>query len=218
MLWQKIVGLFRRGDARAAQAAHGALPLEEQLEELRSYIVRDLRGGYVEPDTIVDNALEVLEMQSHGEDVLRAHARRILEEEIASYRAQAADWPRVTDHDRLEHAFATLESQGVVCRQNFTCCGTCGVAEIGDEMAATRDRGSPVHGYAFFHMQDTEHAVDGYGLCLNYGAVEEGEAAALSVARTIVDALRTAGLPVDWNGDWGKRIQVPLQWQRRLAL
>ena len=65
--------------------------------------------------------------------MLRTHARRILEDETAAYHHEAAGWPALTDHDRLEQAFAALETQGVVCRQNFTCCGTCGVAEIGDD-------------------------------------------------------------------------------------
>ena len=212
MVWQKLVGLFRKGEAPAGPA------LQAQLDELRDYIARDLRGGYVDRDSIVDNALEVLELQPHGEDVLRANALRILDEEIAAYRLESADWPDVTDHDRLEEAFAALESQGVVCRQNFTCCGTCGVAEIGDEIDATRERGGDVLGYAFFHMQDTERAVEGGGLWLNFGATGDGEAPALAVAGRIAEALRATGLTVNWDGDWSKRIHVPLQWQRRLAL
>lgn len=215
MVWRKIVGLFRKDEARPA---HGAPSLEEQLDELRGYIARDLRGGYVDADSIIDNALEVLELQPHGEDVLRTHARRILEDETAAYHHEAAGWPALTDHDRLEQAFAALETQGVVCRQNFTCCGTCGVAEIGDEIDTARERGENVHGYTFFHMQDTERAVEGGGLWLNYGATESGEAPALAIGHRIADALRLAGLTVDWDGNWTKRIHVPLQWQRRLAL
>jgi len=215
MVWGKIVSLFRRSEAGPS---YGSPKLEEQLDELRGYIARDLRGGYVETDSIVDNALEVLELMPHGEEVLRAHARRILEDETAAYHHEAAGWPALTDHDRLEQAFAALETQGVVCRQNFTCCGTCGVAEIGDEIEAALERGGPVHGYTFFHMQDTERAVEGGGLWLNYGATDGGEAPALAIAQRIADALRNAGLVVDWDGDWTKRIHVPLQWQRRLAL
>ncbi|MDR0182467.1 DUF6891 domain-containing protein [Lysobacter arvi] len=215
MVWKKLVGLFRRSEARPS---HGAPSLDEQLDELRGYIARDLRGGFVDADSIIDNALEVLELQPHGEDVLRAHARRILDDETEAYRHESAGWPETTDHDRLEQAFAALETQGVVCRQNFTCCGTCGVAEIGDEIDAVRERGMPVQGYAFFHMQDTECAVEGGGLWLNYGATEAGETPALAVGHRIADALRLAGLAVNWDGDWAKRIHVPLQWQRRLAL
>ncbi len=188
----------------------------EQLDELRGYIARDLRGGYLGRDELIDNALDVLDLQA--DEIMRAEAARILEEEIASYRSVAAGWPAMTDYNRLEQAFARLEAEGVVCRQNFTCCGTCGVHEIGDEMESARQQGGAVRGYAFFHMQDTESAVDGHGLYLNYGAVEEGEVAALAVARSIADAFRASGLTVDWDGDLRKRIFVGLQWQRRLAL
>ena len=75
-----------------------------------------------------------------------------------------------------------------------------------------------MHGYTFFHMQDTERAVEGGGLWLNYGATDGGESPALAIGHRIADAFRAAGLAVDWDGDWNKRIHVPLQWQRRLAL
>lgn len=216
MAWNTIAGWFRRGDGAPPKA--DAQKMEELVEELRGYVISDLRGGYVPVDEIVDRALEVVDAQPHGEALLRKHAQRILDDAIAAYRAESAGWPALTDHDRLEQAFAALESQGVVCRQNFTCCGTCGAAEIGGEMDATREGGGEVRGYAFFHMQDTERAIEGGGLWLNYGAVEDGEAAALSIAQQIADAIAATGLRVEWDGDWNQRIHVSLDWQRRLAL
>lgn len=216
MAWSTIAGWFRRGDGASPTA--DARKIEELVEELRGYVVNDLRGGYVPLEEIVDRALEVVDAQPHGEALLRKRAQRILDDGIAAYRAESAAWPEQTDHDRLEQAFAALESQGVVCRQNFTCCGTCGAAEIGGEMDAAREGGADVRGYAFFHMQDTERAIEGGGLWLNYGAVEEGEAAALSIGRQIADAIAATGLGVEWNGDWNQRIHVPLNWQRRLAV
>jgi hypothetical protein len=65
-------------------------------------------------------------------------------------------------------------------------------------------------------MQDTESAAEGYGLYLNYGAVEEGEKAALRVANEIIDALQRHGLQTEWDGSWSKRIGVTLDWKRRL--
>lgn len=216
MAWNTIAGWFRRGDGASPKV--DARKVEELVEELRGYVVNDLRGGYVPLEQIVDRALEVVDAQPHGEAALRKRAQRILDDGIAAYRAESAAWPEQTDYDRLKQAFAALESQGVVCRQNFTCCSTCGTAEIGGEMDAAREDGGEVRGYAFFHMQDTERAIDGGGLWLNYGAVEEGETAALAVGQRIADAIAAAGLRVEWNGDWNQRIHVPLDWQRRLAL
>ena len=128
------------------------------------------------------------------------------------------EWTEATDCDRLDDAFAALEASGVIARQNFTCCGTCGSTEIWDEIGSAEAAGLPAHGYAFFHMQDTESAAEGYGLYLNYGACTEGEAAALAIGHEIVEQLEAHGLRTEWNGDWGTRIHVALDWKKRRSL
>lgn len=192
--------------------------LEEAIDDLRGYIARDLRGGYSLPDEIVDSAVDVVAEAPLDAETLRPHAQRVLEQEIAAYREDARSWPEVTDYDHLDRAFAELERRGIVCRQNFTCCGTCGSAEIWDEIREVGSGGAQVRGYVFFHMQDTDSAVDGHGLYLNYGATAEGETPALEIAREVSAALTQAGLQVDWEGAWDRRIGVRLDWKRRLAL
>lgn len=189
--------------------------LREGVEELRSIISRDIKGGYAGHGEIVDDALEMIS-DEYDIEPLRPHAQRVFDEELALHRAAEREWPAVTDYDRLDRAFANLEARGIVCRQNFTCCGTCGSAEIWDQIKEATDMGVAVRGYAFFHMQDTEGAVDGSGLYLNYGAVEEGEQAALDVAREISGEIESSSLKVDWDGSWQKRIGVKLDWKRRL--
>ncbi|RYD51650.1 MAG: hypothetical protein EOP60_10485 [Sphingomonadales bacterium] len=103
----------------------------------------------------------------------------------------------------------------MIARQNFSCCGTCGSSEIWDEVDAVTQAGGPGHGYVFYHMQDTESAADGEGLYLNYGAGEDGEEAALAVARDVVAELQSHGLRTDWDGSWDQRIHVALDWKRR---
>jgi hypothetical protein len=151
------------------------------------------------------------------EDVLEPVARELTRTAIDSQILASVDWPAVTYCDRLDRAFAELNRSGIVCRQNFSCCGNCGVAEIGDEMQAEQDGGLNVRGYAFYHMQDTESAAEGYGLFLNYGSVDRGEDSALGIANEIVDALQRHGLTTLWNGSWRNRIGVQLDWKRRLS-
>jgi hypothetical protein len=146
---------------------------------------------------------------------LRRLAPRLLREALAEQAEFQRSWPSRTDCDRLDAAFAALEADGVIARQNFSCCGTCGSGEIWDEIEEAQKEGRPARGYAFFHMQDTESAVEGYGLCLNYGACEEGEAAAVAVGRDIVAALTAQGLQTDWDGSHAKRIGVSLDWKKR---
>lgn len=184
------------------------------LDELHGYIRRHIVTGYLEPADITIFASEVF-AEELDPVVLRHHAQRYTRELLAEHRAEQMCWPAVTDCERLDAAFAALERAGIVCRQNFTCCGSCGAAEIWGEMAAAEEAGACVRGYAFFHMQDTEAAVEGDGLYLSYGAVAEGPAPAEAVGRAIVDALEAKGLDTVWDGQWTRRIFVPMEWRRR---
>ena len=91
--------------------------------------------------------------------------------------------PSPTDHDRLDDAFFTLDEAGIVARQDFTCCASCGHHEIWEEIGA-----EPARGYVFFHWQDTETAARGDGLYLAYGSTSEGDEASVAVGREIVAA------------------------------
>lgn len=184
------------------------------LDELHGYVRHHVAAGYHTPDEIARFACEVF-ADSLDPAVLRHHAARYTREALDEHRAEQAGWPAVTDNERLDAAFAALEREGIVCRQNFSCCGTCGAAEVWDEMAAVEEAGAPVVGYAFFHVQDTEAAVEGAGLYLSYGAVAEGAAAAEAVGRAVVDALEAKGLTTVWDGHWSRRIFVQLEWRRR---
>jgi|SRR5688572_26220324 len=186
----------------------------EVLEELRSYIDRDVAAGFLAAAQIIESAVEVLAEDADPE-VLRHEAVKETTEALKAHALAQSQWPAVTDCDRLDSAFAELDSLGIISRQNFSCCGTCGAGEILDEMAAATTQGRNVLGYTFYHAQDTESAAEGYGLCLNYGADQDDEAASLSVAKKVVVVLEAHGLTTTWDGTWSKRIAVALDWKRR---
>lgn len=185
-----------------------------QLADLRACIAREIRAGYVPDAEIADLAI-VLLADECDEAVLRFHADRLVAELLAVHRREQETWPPVTDCDRLDRAFAELEAAGIVSRQNFSCCGTCGAAEIDMEMDEAASSGRQVRGYAFFHEQDTAAAMECGRLFLSYGAIEEGENAAVAVGHEVAAALRRNGLRVDWDGRWEHRIAVPIDWKRR---
>ncbi len=187
---------------------------EEALQELRGYIQRDVAAGFRPEDEIATSAVEIL-ADDYDADALTPHAAKMTRELIATHKQEQASWPQTTDCDRLDSAFAALERAGIVCRQDFSCCGTCGAGEIQDEMDKVAKSGTRVRGYAFYHMQDTESAVEGGGLYLNYGAVQDGDAAAVGIGKEIAASLKQQGLQVDWDETWAKRIGVRLDWKRR---
>jgi len=163
---------------------------------------------------IVEGVLEYLS-DEYDPKILRPLAVDYTRKRIVARLAEQKTWPAVTDCDRLDAAFAQLEKARIVCRHDFTCCGTCGAAEIWDEIENTRKAGRNPRGYAFYHQQDTESAVEGHGLYFNYGATEKGREAALRIGNEIAKALRSQGLQVDWDGTLEKRIKVNLDWKRR---
>lgn len=191
-----------------------AADLKRLTAEIREYVARQVAAGFDSADEIVNSAVEVYS-DDQPPDVLRPIAQRLTTQLVNEHVAAQANWPAVTDCDRLDRAFAELEASGIVARQNFSCCGNCGVAEIADEIHSEQETGKRIRGYTFYHMQDTENAADGGGLYLNYGAVEDGEAAALNVANEIVEALNRHGLKTNWSGTWQQRIGVSLDWKRR---
>jgi hypothetical protein len=211
--------IFGRNPAKASIAPPPANdPAEPDIEEktswLRDHIKRDVASGFYDEDMILVRAVDSFE-DEFDRAFLNGEAQRMLREEIAAHARDQQGWPARTDCDRLDDAFAALEANGVIARQNFTCCGTCGSTEIWDEIDAVGKAGGPTRGYAFFHMQDTERAAEGDGLYLNYGACEDGEEAALAVANDIVTQLEAHGLRTEWNGSWNQRIGVSLDWKRR---
>ncbi len=191
-------------------------PEFELIGEMGLLIGREVAAGFSSRQEIVELAVEI-----HQDDAEESELRALAEELTGSafyqhLKAQRG-WPLVTDCDRLDIAFAQLEGKGIMARQNFSCCGTCGAGEIGDEMDQATAAGAPPRGYVFYHRQDTESAVEGHGLYLNYGSSrgEESEEAALRIGAEIAGALRQQGLQVDWDGAWAKRISIRLDWKRR---
>ena len=218
MLLEWLRKLIRGSKAELVAIPTGGQSYEpteaELLEQFRSYIAREIAAGYASPEDALRYAVEVMS-DDVDPQILEAHGPKYLAEEWASHVESQAEWPETTDNDRLESAFAALDRKGIVSRQNFTCCGSCGSAEIWDEMEQARNTGSLVRGYTFFHQQDTESAVEGDGLYLNYGSVDEGDEAAVSIGREIQTELEAHGLATEWDGQLARRIAVSLDWKRR---
>jgi hypothetical protein len=190
-----------------------AQPLDDVMDELRATVRGELRMGFTPANEIVGWALGDLGEDERGR--MRPALEHLLRVEADALLREQARWPEVTDCDRLDRAFRALEKRGIVARQHFSCCQTCGSREIWGEMEDVEHLGLPVRGYTFYHVQDTGEAVAGHGLYLCYGSVEEDEDA--TVGDEVVAALREHGLQVEWDGTSEKRIRVLLDWKRRRA-
>jgi hypothetical protein len=203
---------------------------KDDLERIRGYVRTRLRAGF---DSLADvkkqlKDLDPEELFDEGvitAERLRAELASALETELAAFQRDTKKWPKQTDNDRLDAAFADLEEHfAVVARQDYWCCQTCGCAAIGDELAATRkgkkgEKGKKppgALGYVFFHNQDTEAAVDGGGLFLAYGSADIVDDRTRAVGEIVVSVLRRHELAPEWDGNIATRIMLPIDWRRRL--
>jgi hypothetical protein len=188
---------------------------EETLADIKRYVENMTRSGFHSKPDIIKSTLEVF-CDDAPSDILLPHVEEMAREATEKLLCEQRSWPDITDCDRLDDAFAELTQSGIVCRQDFSCCGNCGVAEIGQEMETERRKGIEVFGYAFYHMQDTESAAAGYGLYLNYGSTEHSETASVEIGNRIVETLERHGLKTNWNGRLEARIGVAIDWKRRV--
>ncbi len=144
----------------------------ELRDEVREHLRVQIATSDDALDELVDDVVEDFADEADDRTALAATVRDIAGEELAAHRAAQATWPAVTDCDRLDAAFRELDAAGIVARHGFTCCNTCGMAEIGGEVEP--DRVEHVRGFAFYHQQDTEAAVQEGNLLLSYGAFYRG--------------------------------------------
>ncbi|HEX6353468.1 DUF6891 domain-containing protein [Actinophytocola sp.] len=164
-------------------------------EDLASALV----DGGLDREYVVETVVESFRDTVSEDEVIAVVDRLVTERD-----AEQAGWP---DSGPVLDALAALSDKGIVMRADFTCCGSCGAAEIGAE-AGDDDRG-----YVFFHHQDTEIAATGGGLMLSYGTFDGTDPTV--VGREVVEAVVAAGAEVKWNGSASRFIHVtPLRWRR----
>lgn len=137
--------------------------------------------------------------------------------------AEQNTWTTPSDADRLTAAFTELNADGIVARENWTCCSTCGHDDLWELMKTM-----PITpgGYVFFHQQDSERLGEDptdATLYLAYGPgpivtnADEADAVALIAAARVVDVLREHAFAVTWDGDINRRIAVDISdWRKRL--
>jgi hypothetical protein len=185
------------------------------FDGLHDFIRVGVAGGYAPIDEVVDDACALLADAGVDAAAVREAARTVAEQIVAAHREEQSGWTEPTDNDRLDAAFADLESAGILTRQHFACCDTCGAREIRDELDQAEKAGRPARGFTFFHRQDTEHAVDGEDLYLSFGSADREHDASVAIGHEVVEALSRHGLAPAWNGKRVHRIALPIQWRRR---
>lgn len=189
---------------------------QEHINEVKNF----LRSGESKEDTLeivaelmsdyINDNVEELPSKEIIDSFVKNIMPSIIDKAIIECLEEQKDWPEITDCDKLSKAFEEMNNSGIVARENFTCCQTCGSSEIGD-YAQEQD-----FGYVFYHQQDTERAVEGDGVYLSYGHLGLAKKSMKEMTNQIIQTLEKNGLNVVWNGSVHTRILVNLDWKKRI--
>ncbi|MFD8781107.1 DUF6891 domain-containing protein [Kitasatospora sp. NPDC059599] len=183
----------------------------DERRELEDRLRLTLACGYTDRARLAEEAEEYL-VSGGRRPLSRAQAEQLADRLWLERVGEQTGWLGETDPERLARAFAALDADGITAREHFSCCRSCGEAEIGAV-------GAPAaRGFVFFHSQCTDSAAAGRGLSLLYGGFDGSPATTTAIGHEVVAALTAAGLPAVWGGDPSDAIEVrPLLWRRRLG-
>ncbi|KAL5349606.1 hypothetical protein ACLOAV_005901 [Pseudogymnoascus australis] len=188
------------------------IPGIDDIDELKSLARSMLQRGSVDFEGVMESLPDYF---GAGEDSIPG-VTDIAESVLRVLISEQTQWPEdeMADMKMLKEAFKTLEWKGVISRTDYSCCSRCGNGEI-------KGDASTYHvGYCYFHEQDLDGCIEGYGLVLRHGVIGddiEDLGKRVENAKIIVEAMKDAGLQTEWNEDAGRAIRLPgFKWRIRL--
>ena len=195
---------------------------KEQRAEARQSVDRLIARGFNKQIDIAERVSNemVWSVAEGGDeepnfDDIEAIVKSMVTERMEKRRRAEQRWKRLTDCDKLDLAFADLEEQGIIARQNYWCCARCAHSAIVYEILGDESKRDFWKGYVFYHDQDTDGAPGG-SLLLGFGGYKPGDEVMKEVAETVVETLGRYKLKAEWNGKPDTRIKVVnLNWRWR---
>lgn len=107
--------------------------------------------------------------------------------------------------DKLKAAFAELRQRGFLARQNYYCCGGCGMYAMNERVKEMAIKNKKVRGVVFYHNQDNARRKEGKDFHLNFAGVGVPTE---SVGHEIVATLNRNGIVTEWDGSATTRIRI----------
>ncbi len=199
-----------------------SVPAEWNLtDEDRQYMTTQTWTMLLKGENDPDDYASLFEDELEAAQVSDADATAFFTSAIQLRRNQQDAWGEFPTSP-LTQAFKELENIGVIGRENFSCCGTCGSSEIWDE----RDDSRQWRGYLYYHTQDTDNIFEDRETYVGYGAFldafyTEKEWKKIKkknreetydqltrdlMVNEVFPILEKHGITVNWNQDLGTRI------------
>jgi hypothetical protein len=188
---------------------------ENLLADLETYIQAKVKEGFDDRETIIGNALDFI---CADQDCPDEWVEALVDQALYQHYQAQLTWASPTDCDRLDQAFDALNRKGIVARQHFLCCRTCGISQIDEIVQDLQVKAYPVRGYVFYDFQSTDVTIDGNRLYLFYGATSMDTSDTLALGYEVKGILESFGVMVDWDGNIRNPIFLSIKWQRRRSI
>ena len=150
------------------------------------------------------------------EEIIEILEEQFIEEDIEFDDAEipANDFSN-DNFSRLENAFASLPSEGIVAIHN---CGFDieeGVADAFELYVHLINNKFAAEGFCFYSFEDIEEAIEDNVLKITFGDFENDEAKALEIGKTVVRYLKDEGFDINWDETVNNQIEInPFNWDK----
>ncbi len=187
---------------------------ESCADELEELITDYVKAGFLSDDQILT------ECEQYMEDFYSDACDQITKDEllavIKAFRKTLQNTGSQENFLQLDAVFRSLMKQGVVALHYAGYTQSDGFEDCNEAAAWLEKKGEKVIGCCFYTQQDLEHILHGDGALLrfSFGNYVE-QPTAEEVGQRIVDALRSAGFCVQWDGTADTKIAIQdCQWDK----
>lgn len=198
-------------ESKVIQAPFMRLSDEEAIAQ---EIELSLRDNVDTAEQIVARLVEIFS--------LKGKAKTAVEKQVATaqqaFEQQQAQWPAITDYDRLLNAFDTLFDQGIVALPAAGFYSDEAYDEV-TYFAKNHWGNYDYQGYCYFTLQSMRHVSKNEGLDVSFGPLDPKleQTLGVEIGQAVVAALRAQGLEPSWDGSFDQRIMLPkFDWRQRI--
>jgi hypothetical protein len=191
------------------------------LKDLQARAKLEVKAGFVCKADILSTLTEIMkyDYELSGKELTEAKAtmKEYVAKLLEQHKKEQADFPEVTDCDRLDAAFADLEQQGVLTAQNAGYTQSDGFDVISEKYSRlTKKQQKASVGFVFFHEQDLERVWETKKLLLAFGSGKGDAKQDVKAGKLIQKILTAHDFKVKWNGKSDTRLELSkFNWQKR---
>ena len=112
-----------------------------------------------------------------------------------------SNWKTNFHTPALDDCFQELRIYGWAAEKDWTCCNTCGRAEMEEYFGKNKP-------YVFYHLQSAENLNETGSVYLNYGITGGTDNQMIKIGKELSKTLEAYNLKPEWNGKLETKIKI----------